>query len=103
MLTAKNNKTCIKSDHPSVFICDKEPEHGQARITHRKITRKLKNLKKKERKRKKKWKRQKRLRAERMKKKIRGMYWGRNRGNGKFGKWKEKRNRKNLKKRNKYN
>ena len=105
MLTSKNNKTCIKSDHPSVFICDKEPEQGQARITHRKITKKLKNIKKKELKRKKKWRqnRQKRLRAERMKKKERGMKWGRNRGNGKFVKRKDKRNRKNMKKRNKNN
>ena len=54
MLTSKNNKTCIKSDHPSVFICDKEPEQGQARITHRKITKKLKNIKKKEKKKKEK-------------------------------------------------
>ena len=91
MLTSKNNKTCIESENPSVFICDKEPENEHARVTHRKITQKLRKIKKKIRRRKLKIKRRQRQRAEKKKnKKRKGR--GRNRKK-KSGRWKEKRKR----------
>lgn len=45
-LTAKNRETCLESEHPSVLICDTEPDNEHARGTHRKVTNKLKMIKK---------------------------------------------------------
>ena len=110
MLTSKNNQTCIESEHPSVFICDKMPkDEGIARVTHRKITKKLKQIKKRIRKEKRRKKLKKKMRAEKNKpkrkwslgssarhKKGKWKKGKRKKGMGWNGKWKKGRNKKKM-------
>ena len=51
-LTAKMNKSCVDSEHPSIFICDKTPGDEQSRKSHFRITKLLREIKKREKKRK---------------------------------------------------
>ena len=65
-LTTKMYNSCVKSDHPSVHICQKQPEKRKARKTHKLVKSELKKIKKKKkrrkgRKRRKRRKRQKSL------------------------------------------
>ena len=98
MLTSKNNQTCIESEHPSVFICDKMPkDEGIARVTHRKITKKLKQIKKRIRKKKRRKKLKKKMRAE--KNKTKRKWSGGSSARHKKGKWKKgKRKKRKFKK-----
>ena len=98
MLTSKNNQTCIESEHPSVFICDKMPkDEGIARVTHRKITKKLKQIKKRIRKEKRRKKLKRKMRAEKDKPKRK--WSGGSSARHKKGKWKKgKRKKRKFKK-----
>ena len=51
-LTAKMNKSCVNSEHPSIFICDTTPGDEQSRKSHFRITKLLREIKKREKKRK---------------------------------------------------
>ena len=51
-LTAKMNKSCVDSEHPSIFICDKTPGDEHSRKSHFRITKLLREIKKREKKRK---------------------------------------------------
>ena len=55
-LTLRMQKPCMKSHHPSVHICKKQPKTKFARKIHRRMKRLLKRLKKKEKRRKNRWK-----------------------------------------------
>ena len=46
------NKSCMESEHPSIFICDKIPGDDHSRQTHFRITEQLREIKKREKKRK---------------------------------------------------
>ena len=95
MLTSKNNKTCIESDHPSIFICDTQPESDHERNSHRKLTDQLKIIKKRGKNRKSKInkkKREKKLKSK-GKRKRKQKFGKRNRKSNK--KYKNKRKGKN--------
>ena len=68
-LTTRMYKPCMRSDHPSVHICPKQPRSKQARKTHKLVKSKLEKIKKnmKKRKRRKGRKRQKSIFADRRK------------------------------------
>ena len=55
-LTSRMQKPCMKSRHPSVHICKKQPKTKFARKLHRKMKHLLKRLRKKEIRRKKRTK-----------------------------------------------
>ena len=51
-LTTKMYKSCMKSDHPNVHICDKLPGTKRARKIHKLVKSELKKLRKKNQRRK---------------------------------------------------
>ena len=77
-LTDRMYETCLVSEHPSIYICPKEPEKSDARKLHQVVKKKLKKLERNEK------------RKERRKSKRRGM--------NKRNKKRNKKNRKSKKK-----
>ena len=51
-LTTRMFKSCLKSDHPSVHICNKKPKRKNARKDHKLIKGELKKIRKREKSRK---------------------------------------------------
>ena len=64
-------KSCMRSDHPSVHICQKQPETNYARKTHKLIKGELKKLRK-EKKRKKRKRRKGKNKFKRKQRKNKG-------------------------------
>lgn len=67
VLTSNMYQTCMKSKHPSIYICPKEPDTSDARKLHRVVKKEVKKLERRE-KRKERKKRKRRGNKKRNKK-----------------------------------